>query len=396
MKISKYFGPSTLVAAAFIGPGTVTICTLAGIQHGYSLVYALLFAMSATIVLQEVAARVGLLTQKGLGEQIRLSKAKGSAGLLFFNLVILAILVGNSAYQAGNLGGAILGVEVFLPSSNWWNVLIAALSFFVLFRGNFKWIQNILIALVLLVSFAFLITVFFVSPDWLQVVKGFIPTINQETDWLLVIGLVGTTVVPYNLFLHAAIVKQKYAEPSQLYDLRWENGIAVVLGGLISVLIVIVAASSRGLVTDVTSAADLAVQLKPVLGSWSSYGIGIGLFAAGISSAITAPYAAALAAEELFKFDRKWQFRAVWITVLVIGLLFSLVGFTPIWLIKFAQVTNGILLPVLAFYLLYLANQKSVLGAFTNSKVQNLLLLLVCLLTLVLSVKVFLGLIGNL
>lgn len=396
MRISKYFGPSTLIAAAFIGPGTVTICTLAGVRHGYNLLYALLFAMLATIVLQEVAARVGLVTQKGLGEQIRLSKSKGLVGLIFFNLIILAILVGNSAYEAGNLGGAILGVEVFLPSSKWWNVSIAVVSFGILYFGNFKWIQNVLIVLVLLISIAFLLTVFIVSPNWSEVVRGFIPSFDRNTDWLLVIGLVGTTVVPYNLFLHAATVSQKYTKPSQLIELRIENVVAVLLGGLISVLIVIVAASSRGLVNDINSAADLAVQLRPILGEWSSYGIGIGLFAAGISSAITAPFAAALAAEELFSFKKAWQFRAVWIAVLGIGLVFSLVGFTPIWLIKFAQVTNGLVLPILAFYLFYLANQKKVLGPFINSKLQNTLLLCVCFITLILSGKVFLGLIANL
>jgi len=128
MRIKKYFGPSTLIAAAFIGPGTVTVCTLAGVKYGYERLFALLFAMFATIVLQEVAARVGLITQKGLGFQIKNTKSKGIAGFILFYLVVLAILVGNSAYEAGNLGGAILGIEVFFESSHLWNWIIAGVS----------------------------------------------------------------------------------------------------------------------------------------------------------------------------------------------------------------------------------------------------------------------------
>lgn len=393
MRISKYFGPSTLIAAAFIGPGTVTVCTLAGVSYGYDLLFALLFAIVATIVLQEVAARVGLITQSGLGIQIRSTKNKGIAGFLFFYLVLLAILVGNSAYEAGNLGGGILGVEVFFPKSKIWNWLIAGISFGVLSMGSFKWIQNILIALVLLISGAFFLTLFYVNPNWWEVLKGFMPKLGSDTDWLMVIGLIGTTVVPYNLFLHASTVKEKYKSFSDLSDLRWENAVAVLLGGLISILIVIVAASSQATVSNIQSAADLAVQLKPALGDWAAYGIGAGLFAAGISSAITAPYAAALAAKELFNWDKKWQFSLVWMLVLGTGLVFSLLGFTPIWLIKFAQVANGLLLPILAFYLLFLANRKGVLGNFANSKFQNVLLFLVCLVTLLLSAKVLLSII---
>ncbi len=172
---------------------------------------------------------------------------------------------------------------------------------------------------------------------------------------------------------------------------RVDLALSVILGGLISMSIVITSAVAFfGTKTEIRGAADLASQLKPFLGDWAGIFMSIGLFAAGISSAITAPLAAAYATSGIlgWKTDLKSKrFKAVWMTILSIGIVFSAIGFSPIKAIMFAQVTNGILLPVIAVYLLIIMNSRKLLGENSNKLFQNILGLIIVLIMLILGGK---------
>ncbi|MBO6523705.1 MAG: Nramp family divalent metal transporter [Balneolaceae bacterium] len=397
--LSKYFGPSTLVTAAFIGPGTVTVCTLAGVRSGYMLLWAILFSVIATIVLQEMTARLGLVTQKGFGEAIRKELTHPIARFLGIVLVLGAIVFGNAAYEGGNISGAVLGFEelffnlgthingIYISASP---LIIGAIAFCLLITGSFRLIERFLIGLVLVMSLVFLTTAFVTGPDLAEVVRGLlIPSVSSE-QMLTVIALIGTTVVPYNLFLHASIVQKKYKDVDQLSDLRKENATAIILGGIISMSIVITSATTLFGDRTINSAADMAIQLEPLLGSWSGYFLGLGLFAAGISSAITAPLAAAYAAKGILGWEEglgSKRFKVVWMGILFIGVLFSMFGISPVQVIQFAQVANGILLPLIAIFLLYLVNKKSLLGSYINSVTQNVLGLIVILVAILISFR---------
>ena len=385
LQVKKYFGPSTLVTAAFIGPGTVTVCTLAGVNSGYSLLWALLFSVIATIVLQEMTARLGLITQKGFGEAIRGELQNPLLRIFGITLVLGAIVVGNAAYEGGNISGAVLGWNEILPSLNivvediefrLSPLIIGGIAFWLLYSGNFKRIQNFLVGLVVIMSVVFLATAIMIAPDISEIAKGlFVPKASSE-EIITVIALIGTTVVPYNLFLHASSVQQKYTKASQLSDLRKENLVAIILGGVISICIVITSAASGSSGSEIKNAADMAIQLEPLLGSWAKSFLGLGLVAAGISSAITAPLAAAFAAKGILGWEvdmKHLKFKSVWITILVIGVLFSMLNFSPVSIIQFAQVANGILLPLVAVFLVYIVNRKDLLGEYVNSTLQNVL-----------------------
>jgi Mn2+/Fe2+ NRAMP family transporter len=385
LQVKKYFGPSTLVTAAFIGPGTVTVCTLAGVNSGYSLLWALLFSVIATIVLQEMTARLGLITQKGFGEAIRGELQNPLFRIFGITLVLGAIVVGNAAYEGGNISGAVLGWNEILPSLNiviediefrLSPLIIGGIAFWLLYSGNFKRIQNFLVGLVVIMSVVFLATAIMIAPDISEIAKGlFVPKASSE-EIITVIALIGTTVVPYNLFLHASSVQQKYTKASQLSDLRKENLVAIILGGVISICIVITSAASGSSGSEIKNAADMAIQLEPLLGSWAKSFLGLGLVAAGISSAITAPLAAAFAAKGILGWEvdmKHLKFKSVWITILVIGVLFSMLNFSPVSIIQFAQVANGILLPLVAVFLVYIVNRKDLLGEYVNSTLQNVL-----------------------
>lgn len=387
--LKKYFGPSTLIAAAFIGPGTITTCSMAGVELGYALIWALIFSIIATIILQEMAARLGIITQAGLGESIRTNFKSAATKYLAIFLVIGAILIGNAAYEAGNISGGLLGLELLIGPSKWWPLLIGLGAFILLFIGKYKWIENLLIALVLLMSVCFLISAILVKPDINAIISGLVPA-NINRDYLLIMGLIGTTVVPYNLFLHASTISKKYGPDASLKDLRIENRVSIILGGIISILIVITAAGSQDQISSISNAKDLAIQMEPLFGTQAKILMGIGLFAAGLSSALTAPLAASYAAQGLFgleKEEKKWGFRSVWMIILVIGILVSSFQLKPVEIIKFAQIMNAILLPLIAIYLVILCNNQNILGRHKNSLLQNLMAAFVLIITLLLSYK---------
>ena len=270
-----------------------------------------------------------------------------------------------------------------------WPLIIGIISFVILFAGKFKHIERILITMVLLMSVVFVVTAIAVKPDMASILSGmFIPSLSDKNQ-LAILGLIGTTIVPYNLFLQASSVSQKWKHKEDLRDLQKENTVAIGLGGLISMAIVIASAATiYG--SDVTGVNDMATQLEPLLGSWAKYFLATGLFAAGISSSITAPLAAAYTARGIFgwKSDRNdIKFRTVWIFILAIGTVFSMIGYKPIQVIQIAQIANGILLPVIVFFLIYLCNKKSLLDTYVNKRWQNALAGLVVLVSLIVSFR---------
>ncbi len=393
----KNLGPGVLVAAAFIGPGTVTICTIAGAKYQFALLWAMVFSIFATIVLQEMSARLGLVARKGLAQAVRNEIPNPLFKWLAIGLMVSAILVGNAAYEAGNISGGVLGLETLFESSsfqlentpvNIFSLLIGLVAFTVLWIGNYKFIEKALVSLVLLMSLAFVITAMLTSPNLIAVVKGlFVPSFPQGSS-LIIIGLIGTTVVPYNLFLHASLVQEKWSTKADLVAAKRDTFISIIGGGIVSIAIMISAAAIKG--GDIHNASDLALGLEPLFGHYAKYLLAIGLFAAGITSAITAPLAAAYVASGCFNWHnnlKSFRFRLSWAVVLILGIVFSSIGFKSIEVIKFAQIANGLLLPLIALFLIWIMNNKPLLGSHVNSKMQNSLGIVILFITLGLAIK---------
>ena len=390
-------GPGPLIAAAFIGPGTVTLCTLAGVNFGYALLWAMALSVVATIILQEMAARLGVVTQKGLSQVIREEIKSPLVKTIVITLIISAIVIGNAAYEAGNISGGALGMQtifgnpmvaIFSLKISVLPFTIGLIAFVILYMGNYKVIEKALVFLVVLMSLAFLITTVLTKPDLVSVFKGvFVPQFPEKSI-ITIIGLIGTTVVPYNIFLHASLAKTKWKNKSDIVHARRDTVIAIVLGGFVSMCIIISASAIPN--QDINNASDLAIGLEPLFGSFAKYFLAIGLFSAGITSAITAPLAAAYVATGCLGWSsslKSKKFKMVWVLILGLGVLFSSIGFKSIEIIKFAQVANGFLLPVIAGILLWIMNKSSLLGVYKNSKLQNILGLIIVLITIFLGVK---------
>lgn len=395
-KFLKNIGPGPLVAAAFIGPGTVTVCTLSGVQFGYALLWAMVLSIIATIVLQEMTARLGLVTQQGLSDVIRQEIKIPAIKFLAIVLVLSAIVIGNAAYEGGNISGGVLGLETLFGASsipfgslklNGYSFLIGLIAFVLLYIGNYKILERVLVALVILMSLAFLTTAVLTKPDLSELFKGaFIPQFPDGST-LLVVALIGTTVVPYNLFLHAALVKEKWHDVKDLKHARTDTFLAIVLGGLVSMSIIVAATSIHS--DTISNATDLALGLEPLFGSFSKYFLAMGLFAAGITSAITAPLAAAYVAAGCFGWSanlKSFKFRGVWMLVLALGVVISSSGVKPIEIIKFAQVANGLLLPVITGFLLWVMNRSQLLGNHKNTVLNNIFGVLIFVISILLAI----------
>lgn len=393
----KNFGPGPLIAAAFIGPGTVTLCTLSGVRFGMSLLWTLLIAILAAMILQFMSVKIGLIGRKSITQAVQDEIHSPIAKYLVISLIFSAILIGNTAYEAGNISGAVLGMETLFGSStiklkylslNPYALIIGFLSSALLWTGKYKIIERSLIGLVLLMSISFLITAFATGPSFFEVLSGLFAFKTPKGSLLTIIGLVGTTIVPYNLFLHAELVKTKWSSAKELPYALKDMVIALGLGGVISLCVIITAAGVP--TTDINNAGDLALGLEPVFGSLSKYFLALGLFAAGITSTITAPLAAAYVVCGCFGWStslKSKRFKAIWLMIILFGVLLSATGLKLILIIQFAQITNGILLPVIAALLLWMTNKHSLLGTLINNRLQNIIGGLIVLLSLFLSLR---------
>ena len=396
MKCFRDIGPGVLIAAAFIGPGTVTLCTIAGASFGYSLIWAIVLSIFSTIVLQEMSLRIGLITNMNLAQVIRINIKSKFLNRLLLILIISSILIGNAAYEAGNITGASLGISAILNSQsiNYIPVFIGLMAFIVLYQGDYKVLERSLVFLVLIMSISFFITAIITKPDINALINGAItPKINSN-NLTIILGLIGTTVVPYNLFLHSSLVSEKWNSRNKLKVARFESFFSIIIGGLVSLSIIITAASVNN--KDVNGVIDLAKGLEPLYGNFAIYFLGIGLFASGITSSITAPLAAAYVAKSCFGWQdslKSRKFRAIWIIILIIGVLVSMVKINPIEIIKFAQFSNSLLLPIIAIILLWLINNKNIINNKYSYRYQNIFGFLIVIISLILGTKGLISLI---
>ncbi len=399
LKKIKNIGPGLIITSAFIGPGTVTLCSLSGIEFGYSLIWCVIFSILATCYLQELSSRLGIISRKGLGDVLKENKnqlIKNSSYLL----IVLSLFIGNTAYESGNISGTVMGLETFLGSGiidnssasvNIYPILIGIILVGIILVGSYNVFEKLLIGLVFIMSITFIITAILSKPSLGDLISGLKPSVN-ETNYLYVIGLIGTTVVPYNLFLHSYLAKQKWKKIEDYKLSIPDTIISILIGGIISISIIITAASNNHLIngSSIKNAIDLGSQLTPYLGDFSKYFISIGLFSAGITSSITAPIATSYALSGIFNYKAEWKdknFKIVAIVVILFGIIFSSINYNPIIIIKLAQFINGLFLPLISIFLLWAINQKKIMGNYINSIGYNLLGVVIIMVSILIGLK---------
>jgi Mn2+/Fe2+ NRAMP family transporter len=338
------------ISAAFIGPGTVTTAGAAGAGFGLSLVWAVVLSTAVCFVLQLASARLTVISGRELASAIR-----ERYGALAAGLVAGAIVLGCAAFEAGNLLGASAGAGLLVPAAGQAGVLavcggLAAALLALRDPRRIAWWMALLVGVM---GVAFVSAAVALRPSPAAVLKAAVIPVVPPGSASIVLGLLGTTVVPYNLFLGARL-----ARGQRLADVRLGLGVAVPLGGLVTVSILVVGTGSG----TPFSFPGLAAALVRHLGEGAAVLLTLGLATAGLTSAVTAPLAAALTLRSVLP---GLAARERWLryAVLLVGLGFAASGIAPIPAIIAAQAANGALLPLVALFLLLALNDRRLVGA---------------------------------
>lgn len=380
-------GPGLIIAASFIGPGTITTSVVTGASYGFTLAWAVVFSIIATIILQEMSGRLGIATRLSLGGALRSVFTSKLARGIMVVLVVAAIGIGGASYAGGDTTGTALALATVTGLDL--RIVVAVVVVLIgvrLWTGSYKAIEVVLTIMVVILGGIFLITAIVARPPIGEMLTGmFVP--NIPTGALLTtIALIGTTVVPYNIFLQSSLVQEKWGkdddEAVSLRESRLDTTVSISVGGLITLAVMATAMGGmyvHGMTAE--TAEDLTRSLEPLLGDAAPWVFATGLFSAGFTSAVAGPLGAAYAISGTLGFStdlKKTPARIVWISVLVVGGIFAITGINPIQIIIVAQAANGLLLPIIAIFLMIVMNNRRLMGRHRNGPLANILGWAVC------------------
>lgn len=331
-------GPGFVIVGSFIGPGTVTSCTLAGATYGFTLFWCVVFSVIAVIVMQGMAARIGIITQEGLAENMKHDFAdRPLLRNILCGLVIIAITIGGLAYMGGDLTGTAMGASALtgVPTRIMAPILGVIVLIVLLFVGDaVKYLEKLLSVCVTLMAIVFLMTMLIVRPDFGELLRGCIPTVPKG-GLMTCLSLIGTTVVPYNMFLHAASAQRTWHTKEELPLCMFGTTVPMIIGGVITGSIMITSAVvMRGM--SVNNAMDMAVQLEGTLGRFAQPFMALGLLSAGISSALCSPISVSYVLAGLFDWKTDGsdkRFLGTSAIILIVGIIISAIGTNPLALI---------------------------------------------------------------
>lgn len=397
VKIEKYLkniGPGAIITAAFIGPGTVTTCIKSGYETGYSLLGVMVFAIIVAIFIQIFAAKVGIITQMGISKNIRENTHSVIGRMFSIFLITMAIFIGNSAFEAGNITGAVIGLTGIVGNSYIIVkvMVISVIVFILLWNGKYEKIEFILEMAVVLMALCFIIAAILIKPDIGHMMKEMLSIKLFHSDTMMTGALIGTTIGPYSILLHSEIAAECWHSPSDFKYMIFDTVMSIGVGGIISCCIMIVAATTAKelQITELTIN-NFALALSTPIGRGGQLIFYIGLIAAGVTSAITAPLAAAYIITGICfseKIDKRCgKFKMVWCFVLCIGAVISMIwGNSPAEIILVVQLANAIILPLIMIFLYKCLNNKK-MKQHKNSTLANIVLIVLIVVCFFLSFR---------
>ena len=389
----KAMGPGAIMSAAIIGPGTVTTASQQGAQYGFTSLWILLVACVIAYFFQEPAMRISIGCKESVMVGVREHLSPGVAKFLW-----IVIFVGSIAFQAGNLSGASMALEYFVPGTSnlMWAVVMSLLAFIIVMLNRYKVIENVNQVLILMMVFAFVLTAFTSGPDIGDLVtEGFsfkIPGGNA----VLAVSLLATTVTPNLVLGYSAFLRKKYADsqtPARDIKLaKADLGLNMFVTFLITGSIIVCSATViHPTGKEITSAADMATQLVPLLGRFAGILFSIGLWAAAISSVLYHVSIHNTLFPTAFHVDEdpkaKHNLAVVAAVVLIPVILIAFLGQSPVQLIIAAQALNGIALPMVCVICWILCNKKDLLGTYANNLRQNIVMGCVTVLTTIFALN---------
>jgi Mn2+/Fe2+ NRAMP family transporter len=383
-------GPGIITGSVDNDAGGITTYSVAGAMYGYSLIWTLIPSFVVLLIIQEMNARMGIVTGKGLADLIRENAGVKVTFFIFIGLLFADI--GNTTTEFAGVAGS---MEVF-GVSKYLSVPVAAFMVWILVvKGNYKIAERIF--LVFSVSLlTYVISALMGKPHWGEIGSSIIhPKFDVSTQGLaMVIGIIGTTIAPWmQFYMQSSVIEKGLKMKNYGYTL-----IDIVVGCVATVVVaffIIVACAStlheNGI--NIGEAKDAALALKPLAGNLASQVFAFGLFIASIFSATILPLATAFYVCEAFGFeagiDKKWneakEFFSLYTGILIVAAIIILIPHAPLIKISlWSQVLNGILLPVVLVCMIILVNNKKIMGVHVNKPATNIIgwtaiVILICL-----------------
>ncbi len=376
--IIAVIGPGVITANVDNDAGGITTYSLAGARFGYSLLWTLLPVTVALVVIQEMCARMGVVTGKGLADLIR-----EQFGVRVTFYIMVTLLFTNLANTIAEFAGVAAALEIF-GVSKYISIPVSALFvWWLIVYGTYRRVENVfLVACVFYV--AYLISGFMARPPWGEVLtRMVIPEFRWHSDYLvMLVGVIGTTIAPWMQFYLQAAVVEKGVRISDYRYTRYDVAVGCVVAVVVAMFIMVAcAATLYQHQIPIETAQDAAWALAPLAGRYCAGLFAFGLFNASLFAASVLPLSTAYYVCEGFgwetgidkRFREAPQFFGLYTALIVLGSAFILIPRFPLLAVMYwSQVLNGVLLPFVLILILLLVNQPDLMGAHVNSRTYNL------------------------
>ncbi len=397
--ILSVIGPGLIAGNAGNDAGGIATYSIVGAREGYGLLWALILNTVALAVIQEMSARMGVVTGKGFADLVR-----EQFGVKVTLAVMALFVFANLTVTIAEFAGIAASMELF-GVSKYLSVPVAALLvWFAVVKGNFKQVERFLLA-ISLIYFTYVISGFMANPPWERVAREIaLPRVRLDPEYILLfITMVGTTITPYMQFYLQSAVVDKGIRIEEYRYARYDVYAGAFMTGLIAFFIILATGTilhPAGVIVD--SAEHAAQALQPLAGEFASHLFAIGLLNASFLAAFVLPLATAYGLSEAFgwesginkSFREAPQFLGFYTAFIVIGAGVIMLPRAPLIKIMFlSQTVNGILLPFVLVIMLRLVNDRTIMGEYVNSGKMNVItwvtVVILILLTILLLVTSF-------
>lgn len=365
-------GPGIITANVDNDAGGIATYSMAGAHFGYDLLWAVVPVVFVLIVIQEMNARMGAVTGKGLADLIR---ENFGAKITFY--VMLALLITNLGNTMSEFSGVAASLEIFGVSKYITVPLAALVVWLLVVKGTYKLVENVfLVACVFYI--AYVVSGVLAEPNWSTVGKAMVsPPIRFDAPYIyLLIGTIGTTIAPWQLFFLQSSIVEKGVGVEHIRYSRWDAIVGCFMAGIVVFFIIVsCAATIFPAGVHISSAKDAALALEPLAGHYCSILFAFGLFNASIFAACVLPLSVAYYICEGLgweaginkRFSEAPQFYTLFTLTIVVGMAVVLIPNFPLFkMMVLSQVVNGIVLPFILLFMMLLINRREVMGEFTN------------------------------
>jgi len=388
-KLKKEIGPGVITGSADNDPAGIITYTTAGALYGYATLWVMFLITPLLIVAQEMAARIALVKKKGLATIIENNYGKKMA-----TVIVSTLLLANIATIGADIAGicAVLGM---ITSTNWilWLIPVASMITYIVLEKKYKVIRSILLGLSIMLI-VYILSALAANPNWSDIAAGFVPKIIPEIGFItVVVGLIGTTISPYLLFWQSSEEVEEHKTILRAREVKEDTIIGMVWSTVIAVFIIIAGAETlytNGIAPSTVE--NIALALKPIAGELTYTLFAIGVIVSGLLALPVLAGSTAYAVADLMGWKRGLNrkphlakgFYTVFVLSIVIGVIIALLHQNPVKLMFYTQVLDGFLTPILIGILLLICNNKKIMGDYTNSRMYNILgmILLVTMLVL--------------